>query len=227
MKRYILLSILLFLSLVLFAQYPPIAKGELTEHTFYQLDYNEAHEQSNWVHYVLIKGNILGKTKRTNNFRADTKVSTGSAQLADYKGSGYDRGHLCPAADMKQSKVAMQETFYMSNMSPQHPSFNRGVWKKCEEHFRKLLVDTLYIVTGPVLKNNIGIIGANKISIPGAYYKIAYDKGKEKMYAYVIPHKGSLAELSTFEVSVDSVEDLTGIDFFYQLPDELENELEK
>ena len=227
MRSFFLNAIFLFLNFALFAQYEPIAKGELVKHTFYQLDYNETHEQPDWVHYVLTKDNVSGKTQRTNKFKEDLKISTGSAQLTDYRGSGYDRGHLCPAADMKQCTLAMQETFYMSNMSPQHPSFNRSIWKKCEEHFRQLLKDTLYIVTGPIFKKNLSSIGSNKVTIPEAYYKIAYDKRVGKMYAYVIPNKRHSAPLSIFKTSVNKIEQLTGIDFFYQLPDKLENELER
>lgn len=227
MKSFLLNLLFLSINLALFAQYEPIAKGERAKHTFYQLDYNEEHEQPNWVHYVLTKENLSGETQRTNKFKADPKVSTGSAQLTDYRGSGYDRGHLCPAADMKQSKIAMQETFYMSNMSPQHPSFNRGIWKMCEAHFRSLLNDTLYIVTGPILKKDLNSIGSNKVTIPEAYYKIAYDKKIGRMYAYVIPNKKNYEPLATFKTSVDQIEELTGIDFFYQLPDKLEHELEK
>jgi endonuclease G len=92
-------------------------------------------------------------TKRKDNFRSDPKVKTGSAALSDYKGSGYDRGHLAPAADFKWSATAMSESFYMSNMSPQVPGFNRGIWKNIESTVRNWAVenDEIYIVTGPVL----------------------------------------------------------------------------
>lgn len=91
-----------------------VVKGEFIQHQFYSISYSEEHEQQNPV------------AKRKDNFRSDHMISTGSAESADYKGSGYDRGHLCPAKDMESSITAMSESFYMSNMSPQHPSFNRG-----------------------------------------------------------------------------------------------------
>ena len=104
--------------------------GQIVHHTNYTLQYNEEHEQASWVAYRLTGQQIQNpSTKRKDNFRSDPKVKTGSASLSDYKGSGYDRGHLAPAADFKWSATAMSESFYMSNMSPQVPSFNRGIWK--------------------------------------------------------------------------------------------------
>ena len=134
-------------------QIPPPASGEVVKHTYYTIDYNEKHEQPNWVFYRLTIENTKGKAKRKDDFRPDPSVSTGSAELSDYKGSGYDRGHLCPAADMKQSDQAMSETFFLSNMSPQVPSFNRGIWAKLEAEVRRQIKgedDTLYVITGPI-----------------------------------------------------------------------------
>ena len=218
---------LLILTTNLYGQYEPKAKGELVEHTHYQFDYNESHEQPNWVYYVLTRDGVDGVAERKNNFRSDTKVSSGSASTNDYKASGYDRGHLCPAADMRSSQVAMNESFFMSNMSPQHPSFNRGIWKKCEEVVRGALTDTLYVITGPIFRDNIGVIGANKVTIPGSYYKVIYDKCKSKIVAYVIPNEKTALPLDHFLTTVDNVESLIGVDLFYQLPDHIESKLEK
>lgn len=104
----------------------PSKNGELIKHSYYALSYIEAHEQAEWVYYELDSNLISGAVSRTNNFREDKSVSTGSATLADYKGASYDRGHLAPAGSMSGNATAMSESFYMSNMSPQHPSFNRG-----------------------------------------------------------------------------------------------------
>ena len=109
-------------------------KDAIVEHEYYTLRYNEKTEQADWVAYTLKKVNLdNSKFKRTDNFREDPDVKTKSATLADYKGSGYDRGHLAPAADFAWTKNGMSESFYMSNMSPQQPDFNRGIWKKLEE----------------------------------------------------------------------------------------------
>jgi len=182
------------------------------------------------VYYQLESSYLKGNVKRKNNFRADPSVRTGSATLADYKKSGYDRGHLCPAAAMKLNEKAMSETFLMSNMSPQKPYFNRGVWKKLEAQVRKWACaeNMVYVVTGPVFKNNMGAIGKNKVTIPGYYYKVLYDAtGSKKMIAFLLPNKKSAAPLQSFVVSVDKIEKITGIDFFSQLNDDVENRLEK
>ena len=225
--KLIQIFVLVLLTTNLYGQYAPKAKGELIKHSHYQFDYNESHEQPNWVYYVLTSKGTDGSAERKNNFRNDSKVSTSSASTNDYKGSGYDRGHLCPAADMRNSQTAMNESFYMSNMSPQHPSFNRGIWKACEELVRNSLVDTLYIVTGPIFKDNKGTIGPNEVTIPGYYYKVMYDKRKSKMVAYVIPNEKTAKPLSSFITTVDSIESLIGVDLFHQLPDNIENELER
>ena len=224
--KFIHLLALLLVTTNIYGQYAPKANGELVKHSHYQLDYNESHEQPNWVYYTLTRDGVDGSAERKNNFRSDVKVTSGSATTSDYKASGYDRGHLCPAADMRNSQIAMNESFYMSNMSPQHPSFNRGIWKQCEEVVRKGLVDTLYIVTGPIFSDNKGAIGANKVTIPGSYYKVVYDKRNSKMVAYVIPNQKTDLPLDHFLTTVDSVEILIGVDLFYQLPDLLENKLE-
>ena len=140
----------------------------IVKHYAYTLNYNEEHEQAEWVAYILTKDRVYGTVKRTNNFRPDPKVKTGSATLADYKGSGYDRGHLAPAADMKWSATAMSESFYMSNMSPQRPGFNRGIWKRLEQLVRTWAVEyeEIHVVTGPVLKGSFKSIGPNQVSVP-------------------------------------------------------------
>ena len=224
--KLIQLLVLILFTQNLYAQYEPKAKGELVKHSHYQLDYNESHEQPNWVYYVLTRKGIEGKAERGNNFKSDPKVSTGSADKADYKGSGYDRGHLCPAADMRNSQLAMDESFFMSNMSPQHPSFNRGIWKMCEMLVRSSLVDTLYVITGAIFRENKGVIGNNKVTVPGYFYKVIYDKRKSKMVAYVIPNDKTTKPLSSFRKSVDYIESLIGIDLFYQLTDDVEHKLE-
>ena len=105
----------------------PISGEQIINHFGYSLSYNEDHEQANWVFFELTDYEVSGIEKRKNQFRSDPKVKTKSASLSDYRGSGYDRGHLAPAADMKWSVTTMSESFYMSNMSPQRPSFNRGL----------------------------------------------------------------------------------------------------
>ena len=208
---------------------PTSTTGQIVKHTYFVLSYSENHEQPEWVYYKLTSSFIKGSVSRTDDFRSDPKVRTGSAQLYDYKGSGYDRGHLCPAGDMKLSRTSMSETFYMSNMSPQEPSFNRGIWKNLEATVRNWAAQKgeIYVVTGGILTENKGSIGENRVTVPRYYYKIVYDPtGNQKMIALILPNEKGTEPLQSYVVSVDKVEQLTGVDFFPELPDELENRLE-
>jgi endonuclease G, mitochondrial len=209
----------------------PISTTEqIVKHTYYTLSYSEKDEQAEWVFYTLTSEMLNGKQKRTNDFRQDTLITSISAQPLDYKHSGYDLGHLCPAQDMKLNKTSMSESFLMSNMSPQKPSFNRGIWKKLEAKVRKWAITEgrIYVVTGGVLTSNKLKIGVDGVSIPKYFYKIIYDpNGQGKMIALLLPNEKGRNPLQTYMVSVDSVESLTGIDFFPELPDSIENRLER
>ncbi|MBQ19802.1 MAG: DNA/RNA endonuclease [Flavobacteriales bacterium] len=203
----------------------------IIEHTGFRLVYSETHEQAKWIAYEFTKAETIKKADRTDDFRPDPKVLTGSATSTDYKGSGFDRGHLAPAGDLSWSADAMSCSFFYSNMSPQTPSFNRGIWKKLEEQVRDWakLYDTIYVVTGPVLEDSLPTIGENKVSIPKYYYKVIleYKSNVTKAIGFILPNKKSSFPLNKFIVSIDSVEQMTGIDFFHQLPDSIENKIEK
>lgn len=191
------------------------------------LAYSEAHEGAVWVFYHLTPDHINGTAERKDNFKIDHLVTTGSAALEDYVGSGYDRGHLAPAASMKINQTAMDESFYMSNMSPQHPSCNRGRWKSLETKVREWVITEgeLYVVSGPIFKDNIETIGENEVTVPGYFYKVIYD-GENKMIGFILPNEKCPDDLIDYAVSVDSIESLTGIDFFSILDDDMENSLE-
>ncbi len=229
MRRAILtiLSTLYFATLL--AQYQPVATCELVEHSFYSLDYSEKHEQPRWVYYKISSQDLGGDVKRASSFTLDPKVSTRSAASSDYTKSGYDRGHLCPAGDMSHSEVAMRESFYMSNISPQAPAFNRGIWKSLEERVRRWCATEgeLHIVTAGVLSDVSASIGtSSKISIPKRFYKAIYAPRSGKMIAFIFANEGSSEPLRSFAVSVDQVEAATGIDLFHQLEDDIEAKLE-
>ena len=157
-------------------------------------------------------------------------VKTGSAELEDYHDSDYDRGHLCPAGDMSFSEIAMSETFYMSNMSPQIAGCNRGMWLQLEDHVRSWAnaFDSLYVITGGVLTSNNGSIGINQVTVPKYYYKVIldYKQPEIKMIAFLIPNADVHGSLESYAVTVDSVEQVTGIDFFPEVPDNIEKRLE-
>lgn len=203
----------------------------IINHTGFSLLYNEKHEQASWVAYELTKEKTNKLFKRTDQFKIDPKINSGSATDNDYLGSGFDRGHLAPAADMSWSFAAISESFYYSNMSPQTPSFNRGIWKKLEELVRTWAIenDTVYVVTGPVLTNELLSIGPNKVSIPKYYYKVIldYSEPSSKGIGFILPNEGSKEPLQNFAVSIDCVEKLTGIDFYPLLKDEQEEIIEK
>lgn len=204
---------------------------QVVYHSGFTLEYNENHEQANWVAYRLNKQKLIKIAQRTDKFIVDPAIQSGSASNLDYLKSGYDRGHLAPAADMAWSIQAMHESFYFSNMSPQAPSFNRGIWKNLEEQVRKWASEKgeLFVVTGPVLEENLPYIGMNRVSIPKYYYKVILqiDTNSIEAIGFVLPNENSSLHFSEFSVSVDSVEHLTGIDFFHKLPDEIENKIEQ
>lgn len=207
------------------------ANEAVIERPYYTIRYNELHEQAMWVAYKLNADSLnQEKFERKDDFRKDPRVRSGSAELKDYKGSGYDRGHLAPAAAFSYDEFALSQSFYMSNMSPQAPSFNRGVWKKLEEQVRDWAAENgeIYVVTGPILTNGLKSIGPNKVSVPDYYYKIVLDidKPEIKAVAFLMKNEGSTAALESFVVPIDRIEQLTELDFFPSMPDDLEAYLE-
>jgi endonuclease G len=210
---------MLFLTFVGYTQCDELPRkidldDQIIYHTAYTLSYNETHEQANWVKYMVTKVELEKDiAKRKNNFKEDTSVVTGSAQLIDYKGSGYDRGHLAPAATFVDNQKEMDESFYMSNISPQEPSFNRGVWKRLEEYERKMAIekDTVYVICGPILTDDLKTIGDSKVSIPELYFKIIYYK--DWRMCFILNNNKSSEPLYTFVQSLDVVEKLCKIDF--------------
>ena len=209
---------------------PTTNKGYLIQHSYFTLSYSESNRQAEWVAYNLTPASINGSQERTNDFKIDPKVKNNPVGSGDYSKSGYDRGHLCPAGDMKLNFTAMSETFYMSNMSPQEPSFNRGIWENLESKVRTWAIEKngVYVVTGPVLNNICGSIKNGTISVPCSYYKIVFkDNGNEKdAIALLLNNQGSSSSLKSFVTSIDNIEALTGIDFFSGLSDDIENKLE-
>lgn len=212
---------------------PTSTTGEVVNHRFYALSYNEKYEQAEWVAYILKKENLEKPwNDRSDIFLPDPDVKTGSATPDDYKGSGYDRGHLAPAADMAYDPEAMKASFLLSNISPQSRNFNKGIWRELEELTRSWAkkCGSLYVVTGPVLTfDPKGTIGGNKVAVPAAFYKVLLDleKPEQKGIAFILPNEVSFEPLYEYATSIDEVEKLTGIDFFPDLmPADLEASLE-
>ena len=205
-------------------------KEQVVYHSGFTLSYNETYEQASWVAYELTANELIKKVNRSNNFKKDPKVKTGSALPSDYSRSGYDRGHLAPAADLSWSLISMQESFYMSNMSPQKPGFNRGIWKKLESYVRQWAYEnkSIYVVTGGILNTIQTSIGESNVGIPSYYYKVIldYTQPEIKGIGFILPNTSSSKPLQNFAVSIDEVERRTGIDFFYNLPDIDEQKIE-
>ena len=209
---------------------PTSTTGAIVIHDNYSLSYNEKYEQAEWVFYELKNVKSSGNFKRPY-FIDDPKVKTKSADYKNYKNSGYDKGHLCPAADMKFSKEAFDATFYTSNISPQKNEFNGGIWNRLENKTRYWAEKNngIYVATGGILKEGLKTIGKEKVAVPDYFYKILLSEssGKYKMIAFLMPNEMSSKPLYDYVISVDEIEKMTGIDFFPILPDAVENELEK
>jgi len=199
---------------------PNSTTGEIVKHEFYALSYSEEHEQPEWVAYELTRENIQApNVKRTNNFRSDPRVRKASASDRDYRGSGYSRGHMCPAGDMAFSERSMSESFYMSNMSPQIINFNGGIWRELEECVRDWAYKfkRVIVITGPVLTRNIREkIGGNEVSVPDEYYKVILDMDNPEIKAigFLMPNELSTKPIEEYAVTVDEIEAITGLDFF-------------
>lgn len=197
----------------------------IIHHHGFTLEYAEKYEQARWVAYMLTKDHATSTFIRTNKFLADPAVKTGSATPRDYARSGYDKGHLCPAADMGWSAASMHDCFYMSNMSPQVPSFNRGVWKRLEKQVRHWAMefDTIYIVTGGVLKEGLPTIGTDHVAVPQYFFKVILcENSKDTMgIGFILKNEGSKESVSHFAVTIDSVAKITEIHFFPSLPDKI------
>lgn len=225
---------------------PALQPGDqLIEHSAMSLVYDEAHEQAKWVAHIITQDIKTGNESRSNDFRPDPKVASGSAIEQDYflkylqadssytyDGYGYDRGHLAPSADFRWSAKALSESYFYSNMSPQYPEFNRGKWAELEGFVRSYLynhVDVqLYVVTGPILKEDLKKVerSENGVSIPGLYFKAVVDLKNERAIGFLMPNQEILAPIGAFAVSIDKIEEESGLDLFANLPDEQEDRLE-
>lgn len=225
---------------------PALAPGDtLIEHQAYSLVYSEPHEQAKWVAHVIIPAVIDGNVSRSNDFRPDPQVGTGSAVEADYflkylqpdssytyDGFGYDRGHLAPSADFRWSQTALSESYFYSNMSPQDPNFNRGRWAELEgmlrDYLKRAPQTQLFVVTGPLLHDSLPKVerSVNGLSIPETYFKVVLDYQQQQGIAFLMPNHKMAYPVETYAVPIDSVEALTGLDFFPNLPDPLEATLE-
>jgi endonuclease G len=227
MSKELLILLLAFQSHTYTDFLPQFTSNPVVHHHYYSLSFNPSYLQADWVAYSITDSTAFGGVQRSSNFRNDDSLPQFHL-LDDYENSGYDRGHLCPAGSMAFNALAMEESFFMTNMSPQKPGFNRGIWKKLEAQVRTWGYENqaIYVVTGPVLTEFIDTIG--EIPVPKYYYKVILDidTPEVKSIGFVLENASSSLPLTHFAVSIDSVETLTGIDFYETLPDSLEEFLE-
>ncbi len=224
---------------------PKLADKETTVyHTAYALVYSEENEQAKWVAHIVLPDVKRGNEGRSNDFRPDSLITSGSAVEADYflrlvqpdssikyDGFGFDRGHLAPSADFRYSKKALSESYLYSNMSPQVAQLNRGKWAELEDVIRQYVIRNniqVYVVSGGVLKPGLKKIerGANKVSIPEYYYKVALDLVNKRAIGFIMPNKACEYPVMNYACSIDSVESVIGIDFFPAMEDNEEQKIE-
>lgn len=203
---------------------------QIIRHSGYTVSYNKDLKIPNWVSYELTREETKGKEKRGNRFIADPLVTGQIATNADYTRSGYDKGHMAPAADMKWSPEAMKESFYFSNMCPQHPQLNRRGWKNLEDKIRNWAIadSAIIIICGPIIEKQPKTIGKNKVVVPQQFFKVVLSPFVKPIRAigFLFNNEQAVEPLSSYVVTVDSIESLTNMDFFAPLPDEIENRIE-
>jgi endonuclease G len=215
--------------------------GEMRDRCFkgFALLYNTRTKVPDWVIERLTPESFRGTATRSKaSFAADTVIAEGTrAELADYEaawqGQRFDRGHQAPAANDKFDQQAMNETFLLSNMAPQVGiGFNRHAWSHLEKAIRGWVMcggrERLYVVTGPIYSRDANkVLGASKVAIPDAFYKVVYDPGRGRAIAFVLENKRHEGrDLAPYRVAIADVEAKTGIDFLTNLPARTQTVLE-
>lgn len=205
--------------------------GQLIVHVGFALSYDSDFKTPQWVAWQLTAAEVEGGEPRASKFLPDPDVRGAQAYTSDYTRSGYDRGHMAPAADMKWSAQAMKESFYLTNVCPQNRNLNRGDWKDLEELTRAWATryGVVSVAAGPIYDTATPRrIGANKVAVPDAFFKVLlvdYPKAP-KAYAFVFKNEAGSRPLTYYQLTVDEVEERTGMDFFSALPDDVENRIE-
>lgn len=203
----------------------------------YSAGYDYSKKAPLWVAYNLTVSSVFSDAaKRTNRFFADKDIPKEyRAYNSDFKKSGYDRGHLAPAATIDYSRKALDETFLLSNIVPQLPGFNRdgwgykGAWGALEHKVRSMVVKIgeVNVITGPIYSKSESKTVGNSVPVPTHFYKLIIDPEYNSVISFVLPHvSNSSNELPNYITSVDCIESMTGLDFLSELPDNIENDVE-
>lgn len=209
---------------------PERIQSQIKEYANYTVSFNRDMHIPNWVSWVLTADHTTGDVKRSNKFWTDESVK-GCASTSDYRNTGYDRGHMAPAGDMKWDEQAMEDCFSMANIVPQAHTLNSGTWGKLEEKCRqRAATDSIVvIVCGPVPDETpVAHIGLSSVAVPQRFFKVILSPTARppKAIGFIMPNGYVKGGMQQCAVSVDSVEAITGYDFFAALPDEIENEVE-
>ena len=208
----------------------PITGEIILKRMAYTTSYNKETRCPNWVAWKLTADHTDGNVKRINGYWEDEEVPKPRATRADYKKSGWSHGHMCPAGDNKWDEQAMRESNLLTNMCPQDSKLNSGLWNSVEADCRKWArkYGEVYIVCGPVLmKGKHQTIGRNKVVVPEAFFKVVLClKGKPKAFGIVVRNTEGTKKRDLYYNTVDEIERITGLDFFPNLPDDLENKIE-
>lgn len=194
----------------------------VVKHLYYDVCFDSEHKVPKWVMYRMTDRNKKHVSDREGRrFVVDAKIKDTVSQKDNYSRSGYDCGHMVPADDMEFSDSALQETFYTSNISPQSPGFNRGIWKELENQVRTWLKEgrEMVVVAGTIFNDDESTktIGKDKVGIPDGFYKIVYDYKNKEMAAFLFMFNDDTHNdecLGAFIVTVEEIERRTGIDFF-------------
>lgn len=207
------------------------AKSIEKEYEGFRLCFNPSNKTPEWVAWELLGTETDGQVTRSNKFHTDFDVE-GCPDTKDYTGSGYDRGHMCPAADQKWSSQAMSDCFFMTNMAPQSHELNTGAWKTLEEKERVWAQrdSAIVIVAGPIYTSKRSKrIGEARVRVPDAFFKciLAPYANPPRAIAFVYDNARCPGNMADYVTTVDEVEAITGLDLFYALPDDIENEVEK
>lgn len=202
----------------------------ILKRTAYSLSYNPESLIPNWVAWCLTGEHADGDYPRDNAYYEDEDVSYPKATNEDYRGSGWSRGHMCPAGDNKWDSEAMKESNLLTNICPQHASLNTGLWNVIEHDCRKWAkrYGEVYIVCGPVLLNKEHeTIGVNKVVVPEAFFKVILRLNPEPAaIGFIVRNNEGKKKKDQFINTVDDVERITGIDFFPFLEDSIEDMVE-
>ena len=206
----------------------------LLEQYGYTVSYNPDLCIPNWVAWELNKEKLVERESRNSKFMPNPKLPEDKAVTTkEYTGSGWDRGHMCPAGDNKYHWRAMNESFYMTNICPQNHNLNRGDWKELEEACRRWAeVEPVYIVCGPINYRTpkYGYIGKTfKIRVPDAFFKVVLtgmQSGKPRAIGFIYKNEAGNNKRDKYVNSVDEVERIASMDFFSALPDDVERYVE-